>query len=128
MGPKIQGVWLATGPPTTMTKSSDLHDYHKFHRSTVGGPDPGTSPARHRPRARLGPLTRALDSLVHYVSSRVSLPYNVLALRLYAPVSSSAEPCSAGCPKRRIVGDLSYMRRPEEGCHGERRMRGADEN
>ena len=34
--PEIQGAWVATGPPTIMTNSLDLHDYHKCHTSTLG--------------------------------------------------------------------------------------------
>ena len=43
-GPKIQGVWMAAGSPTTLTKSPDLHDYHKCHRSKLWVQTPGARP------------------------------------------------------------------------------------
>jgi len=35
------------GPPTTLTKSLDMHDYHKYHRWMLGSPDPRTPARRH---------------------------------------------------------------------------------
>ena len=43
-GPKIHGVLGRRGTPTTLTKSLDLHDYHKCHRSTLGITDSRTPP------------------------------------------------------------------------------------
>jgi len=36
-GPKIPGVWVDNGPCTNVTKSLDLHGFHKYYRSTLGG-------------------------------------------------------------------------------------------
>ena len=41
-GSKNSEVRVAVGPPTTPTKSLYLHDYHKCHKSTLGGPGPRT--------------------------------------------------------------------------------------
>ena len=47
---KIEGIWIAAGSLTILTKSSDLHDYHQVPRVDAGGPDPRTPPPATPPR------------------------------------------------------------------------------
>jgi len=51
-GQQIQVVWVAAGPASNLTKSLNLHDYHKCHRSTLIGLDPGSPghPTSDHPR------------------------------------------------------------------------------
>ena len=64
---KFKKVWVALERPTTVTKSLDLHDYHKCHRSTLGVRDPEPMPRRRHWMHPLQP--RPVDSLTFFSRS-----------------------------------------------------------